>query len=282
MPTRLIAPASKAASVLASGGTLGAAVVSAESITLMKGVLTMLLLSKIKVVVGTLLVGLTFAAGGVGLAYRAGAADVPGQGKVADGGKVRGPNAESPPLEVAPPPPPDQAVDPMTSYPFRLDPNEVREFPELNVTYHDIQLKTGPVAVVPIFSEKGITGALVVGNGTFRYSPEKDKTIGGPFRAVMLRVNPGEQAAIIPLAQGNKVSAQGLTEMGRHLLQVVIQHCYQSNKGGGRRQEVLIPPKGALASVFYSKDFGDLLISFDERTKMAFSFTDRKTLYEKK
>ena len=51
---------------------------------------------------------------------------------------------------------------------------------------------------------------------------------------------------------------------------------------GGRRQEVLIPTKGAFAAVLYSQEHGDLLISDDERTAVAYSFSDRKPLYEKK
>jgi len=290
VPTRLIAPTVKAASLSLAGKTVAVGVVSAESVTLMRGVLKTMLLTKIKTVAAPLLLSLTLAAGGTGLAYRAGAADPPGEGNAAPKteNQARDPLAESPRAEVAvaepePPAPPDQPVDPMTSYPFRLDPSEVREFAELNVEYRDIRLTTtGPVAVAPIFSERGITGALVVGNGTFRYSPTKDKTIEGAFRAVMLRFNPGEQAAILPLTKGKKVTDQGLTELSRHLLTVVIRHCYQSSKEGGRRQEVLIPPKGALAVVLYSKDHGDLLISVDDKTATAFSFTDRKVLYEKK
>jgi hypothetical protein len=34
--------------------------------------------------------------------------------------------------------------------------------------------------------------------------------------------------------------------------------------------------------VLYSKEHGDLLISTDGRTATAYSFTDRKVLYEKK
>jgi hypothetical protein len=98
----------------------------------------------------------------------------------------------------------------------------------------------------------------------------------------MLRLNPEEQAAIVPLEKGERVSDRGTWEMSRHLLQVVIRHCWQSTKEGGRRQEVLIPPKGAFAAVLYSKEHGDLLISGDERTSIAYNFTERKALYEKK
>ena len=46
--------------------------------------------------------------------------------------------------------------------------------------------------------------------------------------------------------------------------------------------EVLIPAKGAIATVLYSKEHGDLLISEAGNEKVAFNFTNRKTLYERK
>jgi hypothetical protein len=47
-------------------------------------------------------------------------------------------------------------------------------------------------------------------------------------------------------------------------------------------QEVLIPSKGAFAAVLYSREHGDLLISDAGKEVVAFSFTDRKALYERK
>jgi hypothetical protein len=178
----------------------------------------------------------------------------------------------------------DKPSDRMASYTFTIDPDGVYELSELAVEYRDFRLKTGPVSVVPISCERGITGVMLIGNGTFRYSPEKDKLIEGQFRAAMLRFNPEEQAAIIPLEKGRKVTDRGAAEMSRHLLQVVIRHCWQSNSmvDGVREQRVLIPTKGAFAAVLYSKEHGDLLISGDERTASVFNFTDRKRLYERK
>jgi hypothetical protein len=175
----------------------------------------------------------------------------------------------------------DPPADPTASYPFRLDPDDVYELPGLAIDYRDFHLKAGPVSVVPIATERGITGAMVVGGGTFLYTPEAGRTIEGHFRSAMLRFNPEEQAAVLPLKGGKRVSDRGLTEMSRHLLQTVIRHCWQSNRDGGRIQEVLIPPKGTLAVVLYSKEHGDLLISFHQRTATAYSFSDGKALYER-
>ncbi len=287
VPARLISPSARAACRMASGKLMTAGVISAEVATLMEGVLKTMLLSKIKLTTAAVLMGLALTAGGTSLAYLAGTADGPGQAKSDRKAKGQNPRSEEPQPAASKPqitavvaqkPP----ADPMTSYPFKIDPESVYEFPDLTVEYRNLRLRTGSVSVVPISSERGIAGAMVIGNGTFRYAPEKDKVIEGPFHSAMLRFNPDDQAAILPLEKGKKVSDQGISEMSRHLLQVVIKHCYQSTKDGGRRQEILIPPKGAIAVVLYSKEHGDLLISSDERSGIAFCFTDRKTLYEKK
>jgi hypothetical protein len=172
--------------------------------------------------------------------------------------------------------------DPMTSYPFTIDPDKVREYPELTIKVRDFQLTTGPVAVVPIDCERGTTGAMIIGSGKFQFAPEKNKSIEGVFRAVMLRFNPADQPSIISFDKGKKVRDLGATEMSRHMMMTVLRHCYQSTKDGGRRTEVLIPSKGAYAAVLYSKEHGDLLISDAGKEIVAFSFTDRKTLYERK
>jgi hypothetical protein len=195
-----------------------------------------------------------------------GAAPIPGSSS-------RGPTA--PIAEAAP-------GDTMTSYPFRVDPDKVREYADLKVKVRDFQLTTGPVTVVPIDCERGTTGVMIIGIGKFQFAPEKDKSIEGVFRAVMLRFNPDDQPSIISFDKGKKVRDVGATEMSRHMLATVLRHCYQSTKEGGRRIEVLIPSKGAFAAVLYSKEHGDLLISDAGKEIVAFNFTERKALYERK
>jgi hypothetical protein len=167
-------------------------------------------------------------------------------------------------------------VDPMTSYPFKLDPDKVREYPELTLKFRNFQLSTGPVAVVPIVCERGTTGAMILGNGKFQFKPEKGKSFDGAFRAVVLRFNPADQAAIISLDKGKKVRDVGATEMSRQMLATALRHCYH------RGNEVLIPAKESFAAVLYSKEHGDLLISDAGKEVVAFNFTSRKTLYERK
>ena len=133
-----------------------------------------------------------------------------------------------PPLTLALGPTAEASVDfdPMTSYPYTLDSNKVREFAELTVKFQDIQLTTGPVVVVPIDCERGTTGAVIVGAGKFEFTPENGKWIEGAFRSVVLRFNPDDQPAIIPFDKGKMVKDLGAIEMSRHMLGAVLGHCY--------------------------------------------------------
>jgi RNA polymerase sigma factor (sigma-70 family) len=287
METGLIGPTARVARVFATGRATSAGMVSAEVASLTREVLNTMLQIKIKFVASVLFLGLALAVGGTCLAYRAQVAGDPGREETTASAKVQVERIEEQQPEAAKPQSPpakakDQAADQMASYPFKIDPEDVYEFSELTIDYREFHLKTGPVSVVPISTERGITGVMVIGNGTFRNAPEKGKVFEGQSRAVMLRFNPEEQPAIVPLEKGKRVRDLGILEMSRQLLQVVIRHCWQSSKDGGRRQEVLIPPKGSFAAVLYTKEHGDLLISGDERIWTIFNFTDRKTLYEKK
>lgn len=185
-----------------------------------------------------------------------------------------------PPLALAlvpqPQAPAHADVDPMTSYPFTLNPDNVREYPQLRIKYHDFELTSGPVAVIPIDCARGTTGVMIIGNGKFQFKPEANNAIEGSFRAVMLRFNLADRAAIISLGTGKQGRDIGAVEMSRQMLQTAIRHCYH------RSAEVLIPSKGAFAAVIYSKEHGDLLISDAGKEVVAFNFTSRKTLYERK
>jgi hypothetical protein len=123
---------------------------------------------------------------------------------------------------------------------------------------------------------------MLIGNGKFQFTPANEKPIEGYFRAAMLRFNPNVQPALIALDKGKTLRDLGATEMAQHMLRTVLRHCYQSSKEGGRRIEVLIPPKGALAAVLYSKEHGDLLVSIHEKGAVAHNFTSNESIYEQK
>jgi RNA polymerase sigma factor (sigma-70 family) len=197
-------------------------------------------------------------------------------------GLAAGPPGATAPAPSAPAAEATREDDPLTSYPYTIEPDNVREYPELTVNFRDLQLTSGPVVFVPIDCARGTTGVMLIGDGTFRFAPEKDKAIEGRFRAVLLRFNPMDLAALVSLEKGKNVRDVGAVEMTRHMLQTVLRHSYQSSREGGRRIEVLIPKKGALAAVLYSKEHGDLLISGNGREVVVFNFTEGKTLYERK
>jgi hypothetical protein len=102
--------------------------------------------------------------------------------------------------------------DPIASYPFTTAPDKVRVFPELTFNSSNFQLTSGPVVVVPIGCEHGTTGVILIGNGEFRFRPEKDKVVEGHFRAAMLRFNPDDQPALIDLDKGKTIRDLGATE----------------------------------------------------------------------
>jgi hypothetical protein len=170
--------------------------------------------------------------------------------------------------------------EPSKAYQFNMDPAKVYEFPELSIKFRDLSLASGPVAAIAMECEPGITGVMLIGNGTFRLDKvagNKDaKSIEGHFRSVMLRFNPEDQAAIIPLDKGKQVEDRGIHEMSRHMLRSIFGHCWHSG------DEALIPTKGTISAVLYTKEHGDLLISVSGDQVIAHDFTSRKTLYERK
>ena len=66
-------------------------------------------------------------------------------------------------------------VNPMTSHPFTLNPDNVREFPQITVKVRDFELKSGPATVVPIECERGTTGVMLIGNGDFSLPGERQE-----------------------------------------------------------------------------------------------------------
>jgi hypothetical protein len=162
------------------------------------------------------------------------------------------------------------------SYPITLKASEVREFAPLRIDYGGIQLSSDGVSAIPISCELGVTGVVLIGNGTFRFKPADEEAIEGRFRAVMLRFNPKDQGAILPLDKAPAVTDRAVHEMSNHLLMGAFRHCWHA---GG---EALIPDEGTLAAVIYSREHGDLLISSGKQATVVHSFSDRKTLYEKK
>jgi hypothetical protein len=207
VPTRLIRPTAKVASLIAAEGAVTAGVVSAEVARLVEGVFKAMLFSKVKLVTVALMVGATLAAGGTGLVHRVQAADGPSREPAGEATKgqdrlIEVPQPRSDKSLISLQRAQDQPVEQMVSYPFTTDPDKVYEFPTLTVDYRDFHLKAGRVSVVPIAIERGSTGAMVIGDGTFRYTPEADKVIEGHFRAAPAPVQPGRTGGDRPAGEG--------------------------------------------------------------------------------
>jgi hypothetical protein len=71
----------------------------------------------------------------------------------------------------------NQAADRMPSYPIEIAPEKVYEYRDLNIRVRDLRLNSNTVSVVPISCERGTTGIVLIGNGTFHYTPEGSEPI---------------------------------------------------------------------------------------------------------
>jgi hypothetical protein len=170
----------------------------------------------------------------------------------------------------------DDAVKSMPSFPISIAAKEVREFPKLSIEFAGIKLQGEGITVVPISIESGVTGVVLIGNGTYAYSPEPGKNFDGHFRSAMLRFNPEDAEAVLKLSTGKSTTDKGAAEMARHLLASTFRHCYH------RGNDALIPPKGAIAVDLYSKERGNILISADAAVRVVYNFTERAEMYTKK
>src|SRR5258708_4336301 len=79
------------------------------------------------------------------------------------------------------------------SYLITMQANEVREFAPLEISHGGLQLSSEGISGIPISCEAGVTGMVLIGNGTFRFAPAGGAAIEGHFRAAMLRFNPKDQ-----------------------------------------------------------------------------------------
>jgi hypothetical protein len=164
----------------------------------------------------------------------------------------------------------------MTPYPIKLPADEMRSIPNLSVDFGKLELTGDDITALPVKCERGITGLVLIGKGSFHYAPEADKKFEGHFHAALLRFNPKDLDKILPLDSEKKGTDKGNYEMARGLLPAAVNHSWQSNG------KALIPPEATFSAVLYSAEYGDLLISAGPDEAVVYDFSDRKSLYEKK
>jgi hypothetical protein len=164
----------------------------------------------------------------------------------------------------------------MTSYPIQLPADAVRTVAKLSVDFGKLQMNGDDIAAIPVTCERGTTGIVLIGNGTFHYAPEADKKFEGRFHAAWLRFNPKDLDKILKLDNEKKTDDKGAYEMARALLPRAVNHSWQSNG------DALIPPEQTFSAVLNSPQYGDLLISAGPKDAVVYDFTDQKSLYEKK
>lgn len=168
------------------------------------------------------------------------------------------------------------ARDNPKAYPITLKADDVHEIPELSIESNGLTLTGKNIIAVPIRCELGMTGAMLLGTGDFRFAPADGKEIKGVFRAAMLRFDPADQPKLLPLDQTKPMTDLAAQEISQHLLNNVFRHCWHSGK------DALIPDTGSFVANVYSQTHGDLLISTGSKGYVAHNFTTRETIYEKK
>jgi hypothetical protein len=169
-----------------------------------------------------------------------------------------------------------QELDPNQSYPITVSATKARWFDTLSVQFAKLKLEGKEILAVPIATEVGVTGAVLIGRGKYNYEPEPGKPFAGDFHAVMLRFNPKDADAVINLSAGKAVADRGAAELAKAILGMSFRHCYHAG------EEALIPGEKALAADLFSRQLGEVLFSGDDTTAIVHNFSTRKTLYEKK
>ena len=162
------------------------------------------------------------------------------------------------------------------SYPITLDAEDVHEFAKLSIQSNGLTLTGTDILVVPIRCEPGVTGAMLIGKGEYKFSPDDGDELKGVFRAAMLRFNPADQPRLLPLDGTKPTTDHAALAMSKHLLDNVFRHCWHSG------MNAVIPDAGSFVANVYSKTHGDLLISTSPKASVAHSFTENRSLYTKK
>jgi hypothetical protein len=168
------------------------------------------------------------------------------------------------------------AEDPGKSYPISIKADSVREFEALSVDFGKLKMSGSAISVVPISTKAGITGVILLGNGTYSYTPEAGREFKGHFHSAMLRFNPKNADAIIKFSAVKATTDRGAAELAKVIVGRVFNHCYQADN------DALIPPENAIAADVFSREMGNVLFSGSDKDGVVYNFTSRKMLYEKK
>ena len=161
---------------------------------------------------------------------------------------------------------------------IRLDPQHVISIAELEISYGDFLIQLGRSVLVPIGCDRGVTGVVIIGQGSFSYRTANDQPpFSDGFHAAMLRFNPEEYENIVNLQGVKPEKDVGAVELAEHVLNDIFHHCWWH-----RDMEAFIPLKQCLSAVFYSKKHGDLLISDTisdvGRKRIVYSYTEKRQI----
>ncbi len=167
------------------------------------------------------------------------------------------------------------ADGPGKAYPIKLNAGDVREFKSLSINFGKLKLSGDSITVVPISTEVGVTGAVLIGQGQYQYTAGAGKEFSGHFYNAMLRFNPKDADAIIKLSAGKAVGGKGAVAFAKAILGAVWSHCWYGDP------DALIPTERTVAADIFTQELGDVLFSGDDKTTVVYNFTERQQLYEK-
>jgi hypothetical protein len=137
-----------------------------------------------------------------------------------------------------------------------LRPEAVYSVSGLKVVFKQFAIQTGPVTIIPLEAGWGVTGAVILGPGQVIYKQRNGVgQLRDDFHAVVLRFNPKDYPAILPVATSVAQVDQGAAALAQAILDKALIHSYA-------RAGVPLPVgRGALSATFFSKTYGHLLIS---------------------
>ncbi|MGD0088321.1 MAG: hypothetical protein ABSE73_00180 [Planctomycetota bacterium] len=160
-------------------------------------------------------------------------------------------------------------------YPVLLKQSEVYQNQNFKFQRAGFEMEFKDVRLVMVDSEKGVTGAVLLGEGTFSFA-HKTYKLGGQVSAALLRFNPDEYQALTQVDKAQRLADLGVYELGRSVWNSVARYCWQGDNG----RLAMLPPKGQLSVILYTKDHGNVLISQDSKEVIVWGITEKKDLYK--
>ncbi len=158
------------------------------------------------------------------------------------------------------------------AYPIKAD--KAITFESLTVSVNRVSIHVGKGALVLTECEKGVTGAVILGSGSFSFAMKDTQSIHDTFTNALLRFNPADYSDFIAPVGAQASSQAELIDQTMTVLRRSFLRLY--HKGN----DALIPDAGVLAGVLCADNLGDLIISEGAERSGVYSLRDRRALFD--